>query len=391
MSTFSNYYRQDIKTFLKNKKTSRYTILNHTLSKANDIQMFVRRNYSKITSETKIVVISFNFLWKPILNLATKVGLRKEDLKEPNWLTQDDIQNMFFLEGFEEIKRGKRFIMPLNLGFISNFINKYIAQLPLINNLCLTDYQIFKGTASKRDYSVSIIIPARNEYGNVKGILKKIPKLGSKTEVIFVEGGSKDNTYDKIVEEISKNNLKWLDCRIVKQKGKGKKDAVELGFSLAKNDILMILDADLTVAPTELSKFYAAISEDKGELIIGSRLVYPMEKQSMRLLNYFGNKIFSLIFSFIIGQKIKDTLCGTKVISRKNYMMIKKRQKYLGGFDPFGDFDLIFGATMHDLKILEIPIRYRERTYGSTNISRFKHGLLLLKMALVGARRIKFI
>ena len=181
------------------------------------------------------------------------------------------------------------------------------------------------------------------------------------------------------------------DIKLVNQyHSKGKGDAVRKGFAKAKNDILMILDADLTVDPEALSKFYNALRLNRGDLIMGSRLVYPMEKQAMRFLNILGNMFFSSAFTFLLDQKIKDTLCGTKVLFKTDYLQIIQNRKYFGDFDPFGDFDLIFGAAKLNLKILEIPIRYRSRTYGNTNISRFKHGLLLFKMMFFAAKKFKF-
>ncbi len=390
MESPAKYYRRDIKKFLKDKSSNRFIVLDHTLSDARDVQKLARKIYLRSDENTRILVTSFNFLWKPILNFATFIGLRRPENKEPNWLAKEDIKNIFYLEGLEEIKNGNRFIFPINLGLLSKFVNAFVGNLPVINNLCLTSYQIFRRADNRMEFSVSIIIPARNEAGNVKGLLKKIPKLGTKTEVIFVEGGSSDSTYSQIENEIKNNKPSWMSVKLFKQKGKGKKDAVKMGFSKAKNQLLMILDADLTVKPEELIKFYKAACENKGELIIGSRLVYPMEKQAMRLLNYLGNKMFSVIFSFILEQKVKDTLCGTKVILKSNYNLIRSNQKYFGMFDPFGDFDLIFGAARLNLKITEIPIRYGGRTYGTTNISRFRHGLLLAKMAWIGAFKIRF-
>lgn len=387
----SKYYHQDIKKFLKDKKRPRYIILNHTLSTTPDVQKLARGLYSKCTPNTRILVVSFNFLWKPILGIATLLRLRQKDTFEPNWLSKDDIKNMFLLEGFEEVKQGNRFLFPFDLGIISTFINRIISQLPLANSLCLTSYQIFRKIDAQKNRTVSIIIPAKNEEGNVAGVLKKIPRIGKKTEVIFVAGTSSDNTYLTIQNEIKKNKPEWMQAKVFKQVKHGKKDAVRLGFAKSKGEVLMILDADLTVKPEELVKFYKAIAENRGELVIGSRLVYPMEIQAMRTLNYLGNKLFSIIFSFIIDQKVKDTLCGTKVLLKKDYELIRHNQRHLGNFDPFGDFDLIFGAARLDLKIIEIPIRYGERTYGTTNISRFRHGLLLAKMSVIGATKIKFV
>jgi hypothetical protein len=116
-----------------------------------------------------------------------------------------------------------------------------------------------------------------------------------------------------------------------------------------------------------------------------------MESQAMRFLNLLGNKFFSLTFSWLLGQSVKDTLCGTKVLWKSDYEQIAANRAYFGDFDPFGDFDLLFGAARLNQKIVDLPIRYRERTYGSTNVQRWKHGWLLLKMVLFASRRIKFV
>ena len=236
---------------------------------------------------------------------------------------------------------------------------------------------------------VSVIVPARNESGNIKAIFERTPQMGRETELIFVEGHSRDDTYAAIEREIAAHPS--TRSLLLRQTGVGKADAVRLGFSSAKGDVLMILDADMTVPPEDLPRFYEALVSGKGEFINGVRLVYPMEKEAMRTLNFLGNKFFSLAFSWLLGQPIKDTLCGTKVLWKKDYELIAANRAYFGDFDPFGDYDLIFGAAKLNRKILDLPIRYRERTYGSTNISRFKHGLLLLRMVAFAARRIKFV
>jgi hypothetical protein len=370
MNIFTKTYHEYLKNLINNlvpkNQISNYIIYKNSLAYTNDVQNEIQKAYKESNVNSRIVVIFFNFLWKPVVDLLRLFKLlTKKHAIEPNWLSKDDLSNLFYLENFEKIKEG--------------------------NKLSLFAYQIYRPIIKPlKKYSISIIIPARNESGNINGLLSKLPKFGNKIDVIFVEGHSKDDTYQKIKTEITNNNRRDIKAVVYKQKGVGKNDAVKLGFSKAKNDILMILDADLTVKPKELIKFYNVIAENKADLVIGTRLVYPMEQQAMRMLNYFGNKIFSIIFSFIIDQKIKDTLCGTKVILRKNYELIKKNQKYFGDFDPFGDFDLIFGGAMLNFKIIEIPIRYGQRMYGETNISRFKHGLLLFKMAIIGLLKLKF-
>jgi glycosyltransferase involved in cell wall biosynthesis len=225
--------------------------------------------------------------------------------------------------------------------------------------------------------------------GNIENAVKRIPKMGKHTEIIFVEGHSQDDT----LEEIKRVCAEYRSERDVKhtvQDGKGKGDAVRKGFGMATGDILMIQDGDLTAPPEDLPKFYNAIASGKGEYINGSRLVYPMEKQAMRTLNVIGNKFFSIMFSWLLEQPLKDTLCGTKVISRKNWNTLVANRSYFGDFDPFGDFDLIFGAAKMNLKIVEVPLRYKAREYGDTNISRFRHGWLLLKMVFFALNKIKF-
>lgn len=408
INIFSKYYHQYLKTFFKqivprgsrvllikeNGKVKKgkcdYILLKNSFAYANDVQDLIKRLGKNCHPNTKIVVIYYNFLWKPILNLATFLGLRKKDLKEPSWFSMHDVYNLFTIEGFDEISRSKKILLPINLGILSKIINQYISQLPLINNFCLVTCQIFRKIPDKKCYSTSIIVPAKNEKGNIKRIINEISIVGKRTEIIFIEGHSKDNTYQTIKSEIARNKRKNLRMYLYKQGGEGKADAVRLGFKKAENDILMILDADLSVSPKDLHKFYKALSEGYCEFANGSRLVYPMQKQAMRNLNYLGNKLFSWAFSYLLDQPIKDTLCGTKALFKKDYLTIEKNRKFFGDFDPFGDFDLLFGASKANLKIVEIPVRYSERTYGKTNISRFAHGWLLLKMTLIAAKKIKF-
>jgi glycosyltransferase involved in cell wall biosynthesis len=222
---------------------------------------------------------------------------------------------------------------------------------------------------------VSVIIPARNEAGNIPQIFARTPEMGAGTELVLVEGHSRDNTFGAIEEAIA--NHPERRCQLFRQPGVGKGDAVRLGFSQANGDILMILDADLTVPPEDLPRFFATLVSGKAEFVNGVRLVYPMEEKAMRFINLLGNKFFSLVFSYLLGQPIKDTLCGTKALWKSEYRQIEANRVYFGDFDPFGDFDLLFGAAKLNLKILDLPIRYRERTYGETNIKRWSHGWLL--------------
>ncbi|MBD3320119.1 MAG: glycosyltransferase [Chitinivibrionales bacterium] len=370
-------------------QTFDYIIISDTLGYFEDIQQAFELLLKVTHAGTRIIITYHNFMWQPFLKIAEILRLKMPQ-KRLNWLNETDINNILHIAGLEIVKQGRRFLFPKYLPLISWFMNKYIAHLPLINSVCLTGYSIArKASASMNKPSVSIIIPARNEKGNIKRAVEKIPEMGTHTEIIFIEGHSSDGTLEEI-QNVAASAAPGRDISYAVQNGRGKGDAVRLGFSMAKNDILMILDADLTVDPSELPKFFDALAGGAGEFVNGSRLVYPMEKEAMQTLNMFGNKFFSTMFSWILGQRLKDTLCGTKVLSRENWKKIEANRSYFGEFDPFGDFDMLFGAAKLNLKIVEVPVRYRARTYGTTNISRFRHGLLLFEMMLFAMNKIKF-
>lgn len=236
---------------------------------------------------------------------------------------------------------------------------------------------------------VSVIIPARNEAGNIEKAVLRTPQMGLGTELILVEGHSKDKTWEEMLRVAANHPEKNIS--LLRQRGEGKGDAVRQGFSTATGEVVMVLDADLTVQPEELPKFYEAIVSGRSEFVNGVRLSYPLERESMRFLNLCANKFFGLIFSWMLGQQVKDTLCGTKALLRSDYERLAAGRSYFGESDPFGDFDLLFGAAKMNLQITDIPIRYRERAYGSTNIRRWHHGFLLMKMVFLGARKLKFV
>jgi glycosyltransferase involved in cell wall biosynthesis len=237
--------------------------------------------------------------------------------------------------------------------------------------------------------TVSVVVPARNEAGNIEAAVRRTPNMGAGTELIFVEGHSRDNTWveiQRVKREFPEHRIK-----ILQQTGKGKGDAVRAGFAVAEGDLFMILDADLTVPPEEMPKFYDAVASGRCEFANGSRLVYPMEKAAMQFLNMCANKTFGILFTWMLGQPLKDTLCGTKVLRRADWERIVANRGYFGDFDPFGDFDMLFGAAHLNMKIVDVPVRYRDRTYGATNIHRWSHGWLLLRMVTFAARKLKFV
>jgi len=365
-------------------------ILSDLINDVWDVQTVFERLHPFCKPDTRIILNFYSRVYQPALSLAGGLNFAKRLLPQ-NWLTPADAENLLHLARFEVIRRQREILLPLPIPLVRDLFNKILVKVWPFSPWAWTNFLVARPepieTVEKP--SVSVIVPARNEAGNIEAAFARIPQMGSHTELIFVEGHSKDNTYAAI-EEAIRNPPEW-DAKLFSQPGKGKADAVRVGFDQANGEILMILDADLTVRPEELPRFYEALASGKGEFINGVRLVYPMQEQAMRFLNLLGNKFFSLAFSWLLGQSIKDTLCGTKVLRKTHYERIVANRAYFGEFDPFGDYDLIFGAAKQNLKIVDLPIRYQDRTYGSTNIDRWRHGLLLFRMVGIAAFRLKFI
>lgn len=361
-----------------------------------DIELVLDQVAKLCHPHSRVIITSYNRMWEPLISFAELIGLKRKG-PEQNWLSKDDMRNLLSLTGFETYRTNSSMLVPFNIPLVAPLFNRIISHLPLMGYVSLNDYIFARpmpedGHASddwRRRYSVSVVIPARNESGNIRAAVERLPEMGSHTEIIFVEGNSTDDTWQEI-GRVCKEYEGRRDVKMAQQDGRGKGDAVRKGYAMASGDILMILDADLTVPPEDLPKFYRAIATGKGEFINGVRLVYPMEKGSMRTLNTLGNHFFSSLFSWILETPIKDTLCGTKVMFRKDYLRLDAGRSFFGDFDPFGDFDLLFGAHKLNLRMVDLPIRYRERKYGTTNISRFRHGLLLLKMSAFAATKIRF-
>ena len=368
-----------------------YVILSDLLGHVEDVWAVLQHLKRFSRPDTRIIVTYYNYLWEPALKFAELVGLRTP-LRMQNWLPVDDIANLVGLCDFEVVKKGHRFLAPKYIPGVSTVVNRAVAKLPLVRRFGLMAYLVARPRTVSRSASTptcSVVVPCRNERDNIEPAVLGIPDMGAHTEIIFVDGASTDGTREKIEEMIQKYGANRDIKLVLQDTPRGKGDAVRLGFEAAAGDILFILDADLTVDPVDLPKFYQAIVEGKGELVTGSRLVYPMERQAMRFLNLVGNKFFSVLFTWILEQRITDTLCGTKVIRRDDYLKIKTNRRFFGDFDPFGDFDLLFGAAKLNLKIVEIPVRYRERMYGITKISRWRHGALLLRMSWLGIWKLK--
>jgi SAM-dependent methyltransferase len=365
-----------------------YIILNDTIGWLDDCQTTLTNLHALCHRETRIIVVYFSKIWEPTLKFAEAIGMRMPQ-PELNWLTSADIQNLLHLADFEPIKREWRMLLPKHLLGIGTLVNRFIAPIGGIRRLCLRHYVVARPMRSvaPEELSASVVVPCRNERGNIAAAVERLPKFTEDLEIIYVEGGSTDGTFEECKRV--KAAHPELDIKVFKQPGKGKGDAVRKGFAEAKGDVLFILDADLTVPPEDIPKFHRAIASGKGDFINGTRLVYPMQPGAMRVLNYWANRTFARIFSWLLNQRFTDTLCGTKVLRADQYAKIAADRDYFGDFDPFGDFDLIFGAAKQNLKIVEVPVRYADRSYGETQISRFSHGWLLIRMVIFAFRKLK--
>ncbi len=368
-----------------------FILISDLLNDIWDVQIVFEQLIHLAHSRTRLVINSYNRLWELPLAIAKNLGLAKPTLKQ-NWLAPMDIINLLGLTRFEVIRRWSEILFPLRIPLVANFLNHFVVRFWPFNELALTSFFLARpqpsNDRSTDQPSVSVIIPARNEAGNIPQIFTHMPEMGAGTELVFVEGHSHDDTYSVIEEQIAEHPERR--CQLLRQTGIGKGDATRRGMACATGDIVMIFDADMTVPFEYLSRFFEALRTGRGEFINGVRLVYPMEDDAMRFFNLWGNKFFSLVFSWLLGQPIKDTLCGTKALWKADYDLIAANHNYFGDFDPFGDYELIFGAAKLGLKIVDLPIRYQARTYGSTNIQRWRHGWLLLRMVNFAARRIKF-
>jgi hypothetical protein len=366
-------------------------ILSDAIGHFGDIEAALERLRGLLAPNGRIIITYYNFLWEPALKLAERLGL-KTPWPEANWLSMSDIANLLWLSGFEVVRRGTDILLPAHVPVVSEIANRVASKLPGIREAALVDY--FVGRPIVESFvsplpTVSVVCPCRNEKGNIRAAVERTPVMGPATELIFVDGNSTDGTVEEI-QAVMKEYRGPLQLKLIPQgNGKGKGDAVRKGFAAASNDILMILDSDLTVPPEDLPKFYRALVTGKGEFINGVRLVYPMEGEAMRFLNLLGNKFFSTALSWLMEQPIKDSLCGTKVLYRRDYDRIAHHRSFFGDFDPFGDFDLLFGAARLNMRIVDVPIRYRARTYGDTKISRFRDGWLLLKMTAFGFKKMR--
>ena len=365
-------------------------VLSDTVGFLEDIEATLAALHVLCGPDTRIIVSYYARLWQPLLRLGEAVGAKQRQLPL-NWLSTNDIVSLLELADFEMIKREWRQLIPKRLFGLGTLVNRTLGTLPVLRRLSLRNYVVARPLRALAEIadrpSVTVLIPCRNEHCNIELAIQRMPRFAPDQEILFVEGNSSDGTFEEI-ERVIAAYPEWT-IRALKQDGRGKGDAVRKGFANAAGEVLMILDADLTVEPETMPKFYNALVDGKGEFINGTRLVYPLELNAMRSLNFLANRGFSILFSWLLNYRLTDTLCGTKVLRKTHYEKIAANRHYFGDFDPFGDFDLIFGAAKLNLKMIEIPIRYQARFYGETQISRFADGWLLLRMIVFAWRKLK--
>jgi SAM-dependent methyltransferase len=368
-------------------------LLINVVTHLTDVQKTLESLHPLCHSRTRVFIYSYSRLWQPLLRLGEIAGLKYRQPPE-SWLPPEEIENMLSLADFEVVRRDRQMVFPLNVPGLADLLNRFVGHLPLVDQLSLmfgivARPQPARGRrASVQEPSTSVVVPCRNEAGHIRRLVESLPRLGPNSEFLFVEGNSTDET-EAVIKQVMAERPE-LPLRLLKQIGRGKGDAVRLGFAEARGEIVLILDSDMGVAPGDVPKFVEALVRGKGDMVNGSRMVYPMEGRAMRFLNLLANKLFALLFSWLLGQQVRDTLCGTKALYREDYERIAANRSYFGDFDPFGDFDLLFGAARLNLKIVDLAVRYHERLYGETNISRWRHGWLLVRMSLFAARKLKF-
>ena len=369
-------------------------LLVNVVTHLTDVQRTLEALLPVSHPRTRVLIYSYSRLWQPLLRLAELLGLKYRQPPE-SWLPPEEIKNMLGLAGFEVVRDDAHIVCPVRIPLLADLANRYLGRLPPLDVFSLMFGIIARpapapsATSRPAHPTVSIVIPCRNEAGHIRPLVASLPRLPDGSEFLFVEGNSTDDTAEVIQRTLAEHP--GLPLRFFKQPGKGKGDAVRFGFAQAKGDALLILDSDMGVASGDVPKFVDALARGRGEMVNGSRLVYPMEGKAMRYLNLLANKFFAYLFSWLLGQQVRDTLCGTKALWREDYERIVSNRSYFGDFDPFGDFDLLFGAARLNLRIVDLAVRYHERRYGETNISRFRHGWLLLRMSSFAARKLKLL
>ena len=369
---------KDIDTYSPEEGDWEYLLAINLLLEVPDINLTLNRIHHIMSEETRLVILNHSANWEFLFRIYTFFQKWNKRINQ-NWLNRRDYENLFNNCGFQVIKKTKALLVPINIPILSNIINWLFHQIPFIRRFGLLDiYTLKKRIPRERlpDFSVSVIVPCKNESENIPAIIPRMPGMGRFTEIVFVDDLSTDDTHKCMQEQ--KEKFPDVPVKIVDGSGLGKGAACRKGFEAATGDILMILDADLTVPPEVLPDFFEIIQAGHAEFVNGSRQVYQLEEDSMRMANCIGNGFFAYLFSFLMGFRVNDTLCGTKVFFRKHYPLILESREFFATNDVWGDFDLLFAASRHNLMYTEHPVHYFPRTYGETKMGRRLHNAQIM-------------
>lgn len=339
---------------------------------------------------TRIIIINCNLLWEPLFYLGEKLRLRMpQSARRQNMVPTHHVINLLSLSRFQLVKWSSHILVPYFIPLVSWFFNRILASSFPFRYLSSTDIIIARPQITPPEpVTCSVIVPCKNEKGNIESLVRRIPALADETEIVLVDDRSSDGTG----EEMRRCQKTWPDKKITVIEGPGisKGEAVRMGIEGAAGRLIAIFDADLAVLPEELPKCILPLLEGTADFVNTVRFVYPQQDGAMRWLNIAGNRGFSLLFTFLIRQRVSDTLCGTKVFWKEDYRNISGLKDYWLWRDRWGDFEQLLGASKLGLKIVEVPIHYAERTYGETKMkNRFQNGLHMLKLCLGGFIRLR--
>ncbi len=376
----------DLRTFeidhisLPDGFTADHVVMVNMLDHVHDIWELVESLQPHLGEHSLLLLTTTNPLWAPVMRLGGRLGWRVPDSPR-NYLTSRDIASVLALQGIDVVESGFLLPAPKRVPVVADLLNLIVPDVPVLRYASSVQYLAARVRCVRRPLSVSVVIPCHNEEGNIAECIARTPDFGRSTEVVVVDDGSRDETRAVVRSVMQRDPRVRL---VAYDTNHGKANAVRAGFDAATGDVLMILDADMTVAPEDLPKFLKPLQDGTADFVNGTRLVYPMAGQAMPLANFLGNKAFCFLTSWALRQRVSDTLCGTKALFRADYEKLP-----IVGKDRWGDFDLLFGAARSRLRILEIPVHYGDRKSGDSKMNVRRDGWLFLKACLAGWRSLR--
>ena len=358
-----------------------YIVMTNMLDYVHDIWDVMGSLKPAVHEHTLLIITTNNPLWAPLLRLASNLKLRFPESPR-NFITNRDICSVLHLQGFDIVEEGLTLPVPKRIPVLGDLINAIVPEVPVLRFVSSLQYIAARPRIPRPPLSCSVVIPCHNEADNIQECLRRVPNIGTRTEIVVVDDGSTDDTCQRVKEVMAADSRVRL---IVLEKNQGKASAVRAGFEAAEGDVLMILDADMAVTPEELPKFLTPLQDGTADLVNGTRLIYPMHGKAMKVANFLGNKGFCFLASKVIRQRVSDTLCGTKAFLKRDFVRMP-----ISGTEHWGDFDLLFGAARLKLRILEIPVHYTERRAGKSKMRAMIEGWSFLWSCLTGWRSLRF-